>query len=226
MKCQVANCTGTIVGGKCSVCGALAKVEKTGAALQDNPIDAAHGELLNAAAQLKPFDPAVLNAESSDSPALVAKSSEITGQPEMTSARGVDPVAEKMSESIVESPTAPASMDSVSADPVEMLILSSFEQAERERIIQIGEKLKLAPENSYQAWRARADLWVAAVDQLETRQIIADPSIELFGVPLLTTELRRAAENAYRQSAHLSPSFEIRVELIDEANRIRIPTWF
>jgi hypothetical protein len=44
-------------------------------------------------------------------------------------------------------------------------------------------------------------------------------------VPLRESALREAAEEALRNCAHFAQTFDERVTLIDEANRIRRTTW-
>jgi len=93
-------------------------------------------------------------------------------------------------------------------------------------LLRASEELKTIVPDNYDAWRAQADLWLAAVHQLETRQIQSDDSVILMGVPLVEDRLRDAAEEALRQCAHFAPTVEIRVSLIDEANKVRRATWF
>jgi hypothetical protein len=93
-------------------------------------------------------------------------------------------------------------------------------------LLRASEELKTIVPDNYDAWRAQADLWLAAVHQLETRQIQSDDSVMLMGVPLVEDKLRDSAEEALRQCAHFAPTVETRVSLIDEANKVRRVTWF
>jgi hypothetical protein len=95
----------------------------------------------------------------------------------------------------------------------------------KDALLQASEALKTVVPDKYESWRAQADLWLAAIRQLETRQLSADDSVELMGVPLIEKNLRDAAEEALRQCAHFAPSLEQRIALIDEANSIRNMSW-
>jgi hypothetical protein len=79
--------------------------------------------------------------------------------------------------------------------------------------------------DDYQTWRAQADLLVACLKKLETRDIQPDESIKVIGVPLLEKPLRDAAEAALRNCAHFAESLGENIRLVDEANRVRRTTW-
>ena len=101
----------------------------------------------------------------------------------------------------------------------------SFERG-KEELLRAASVLETVHPDKFEAWRAQADLWLAAIRQLEKRQLGPDDSVILLGVPLRENQLRDAAERALRQCAHLASSMEQRFQLVDEANSIRRMTWF
>jgi len=109
---------------------------------------------------------------------------------------------------------------------VRALLESKSQEATMEDLVSASRTLEDVVPDDYQAWRTQADLLVNAIHQLEIRQIEPDESVSLIGIPLRETGLRDAAENALRNCAHFAQTFDERVTLIDEANRIRRTTWF
>lgn len=105
-------------------------------------------------------------------------------------------------------------------------VIAEQEGAGREELQRVSDTLASVVPNSFEAWKVQADLWLAAIRQLESRHISQDAEMQLMGVPLVENELRDAAESALRQCAHFAPSVEERIALIDEANRVRKMTWF
>jgi hypothetical protein len=98
-------------------------------------------------------------------------------------------------------------------------------EAFTEDLLHRSQKLEALVPDDYQAWRMQADLFLSAIRRLETREIEPDESIKLMHVPLRESALRDAAEEALRNCAHFAQTFDERVILIDEANRIRRTTW-
>lgn len=99
-------------------------------------------------------------------------------------------------------------------------------ECSKDDLLGAAERLKDIVPDNFEAWRVKAELWVAAIRRLQTRELTPDESITLMGIPLLENNLRAAAEEALRQSAHFAPTVEKRVQLVDEANAIRRVTWF
>jgi len=117
---------------------------------------------------------------------------------------------------------------SASEEP-KQLVPDPFEQmaqAATNDLLEKSQNLQALVPDDYQTWRQQADLFLAAIARLETREIAPDESIKLMHVPLRESALRDAAEEALRNCAHFAQSLEERVVLIDEANRIRRTTWF
>jgi hypothetical protein len=75
-------------------------------------------------------------------------------------------------------------------------------------------------------WHKKADLLVAAIHRLQTKEIAPDQTIKLLGVPLQENKLRDAAEAAFRNCADFAETDVDRIALIDAANEIRRQTWF
>jgi hypothetical protein len=82
------------------------------------------------------------------------------------------------------------------------------------------------PVTGYLPWRSRANQLVAAIRQLERRELEVDMNSNILGVPIAEKPLRQAAEEALRHCAHFAPSLDERICLVDEANSIREKTWF
>jgi hypothetical protein len=121
------------------------------------------------------------------------------------------------------------------AEPKISEVTAASEQAAKETMLRDQNKedlerraiaLEKTVPDDFHSWRSQADLLLSAIRQLEIRQILPDESVKLIGVPLRESALRDAAENALRNCAHFAQTFDERVTLIDEANRIRATTWF
>ena len=138
---------------------------------------------------------------------------------------GDTPVGGRGSEPQLPPPAVAASQESV-ADSVKALLTSDFEEKSKEELLRTSSQLAAVVPDGYQSWRLQADLFLAAIRQLETRQIEPDGSEKIMGIPLIESDLRIAAESALRNCAHFSRSMEEHILLIDEANRIRQTTWF
>jgi hypothetical protein len=96
----------------------------------------------------------------------------------------------------------------------------------KDDLLSDSQKLESLVPDDYHAWKMQADLLLKAIHQLETRVIEADESVTVMGVPLRESALREAAEEALRNCAHFAETFDERIKLVDEANRIRRTTWF
>jgi hypothetical protein len=106
------------------------------------------------------------------------------------------------------------------------LILDGETPTSKDELLRASEKFESMVPDDFSSWRIQADLFRAAVQQLQKRQMEADETVTLMGVPLTEVNLRHACEKALRNCAHFAQSFEDRVKLIDEANKVRQPTWF
>jgi serine/threonine-protein kinase PknG len=65
------------------------------------------------------------------------------------------------------------------------------------------------------------DLFQAALNLVRTGRVHANPSVTVLGEPLTERRLREGLERAYRTLAHLSPSSDERIRLVDLANQVR-----
>ncbi len=88
------------------------------------------------------------------------------------------------------------------------------------------QQLEETPVTGYLPWRSRANQLIAAIKQLERRELEVDINSNILGVPIAEKPLREAAEQALRHCAHFAPTFDERIALVDEANSIREKTWF
>ncbi len=115
------------------------------------------------------------------------------------------------------------------SDSVAKSVLAMLDRSDREltedKMFEAARALQTVVADDYQTWRAQADLLVACLKKLETRDIQPDESIKVIGVPLLEKPLRDAAEAALRNCAHFAESLGENIRLVDEANRVRRTTW-
>jgi serine/threonine-protein kinase PknG len=65
------------------------------------------------------------------------------------------------------------------------------------------------------------DLLNAALQLLGSGRIHPDPHVTVLGEPLVERRLRSGLERAYRALAHLAPTQEQRIQLVDQANQVR-----
>ncbi|MCX6520248.1 MAG: serine/threonine protein kinase, partial [Actinobacteria bacterium] len=68
----------------------------------------------------------------------------------------------------------------------------------------------------------RIDILAAAL--AEVLEGGAVPGASVGGVPAAEAELRTGLETAYREAASLEPDRQRRVQLVDQANRVRVRT--
>ncbi len=109
---------------------------------------------------------------------------------------------------------------------IRRLLEPKAELLSREDLHRAARELKEVIPYNYDAWRLHADILIHALEQLETRNLQPDENFTLLTIPLRENDLRDAAEVALRQCAHYADSEEKRINLIDEANRVRRLTWF
>jgi serine/threonine-protein kinase PknG len=65
------------------------------------------------------------------------------------------------------------------------------------------------------------DLFQAALTLVRTGRVHPDPAVTVLGEPLTERRLREGLERAYRTLAHLAPTAEERIRLVDLANQVR-----
>lgn len=106
------------------------------------------------------------------------------------------------------------------------LILNGDVPATKDDLLRASQKFESTVPDDFGSWRLQADLFLSAVKQLEKRQMEADETVTLMGVPMTEVKLRHACEKALRNCAHFASTFEDRVALIDTANKVRQTTWF
>jgi hypothetical protein len=105
-------------------------------------------------------------------------------------------------------------------------ILDGETPTSKDELLRASAKFESMVPDDFSSWRMQANLFLSAVKQLKTRQMEADETVTLMGVPMTEVNLRHACEKALRNCAHFAQTFEDRVKLIDEANQVRQPTWF
>lgn len=112
------------------------------------------------------------------------------------------------------------------SDSVRAILQPQAVACSKEDLLRASDSLQELVPDDFQAWRLQADLLLAALKQIETRQIEPDESVQLMGTPLRESALRDAAEQALRNCAHFAAGKEQRIAVIDEANKVRRMTWF
>ena len=65
------------------------------------------------------------------------------------------------------------------------------------------------------------DLYQAALTLVRTGRVRPNPYVTVLGEPLTERRLREGLERAYRTLAHLAPTPEERIRLVDLANQVR-----
>ena len=80
--------------------------------------------------------------------------------------------------------------------------------------------------DSVELRRLSAGVFAAAALALESGTIKEDAQQQVQGIPLQRRRLRRAAEDELRAAARMSPDRAERIQLIDEANRVRPRTFW
>lgn len=111
-------------------------------------------------------------------------------------------------------------------ESVRSLMAAHPEAPSREDLQNAARQLQNVVPYNFEAWRLQADLLLNALHQLETRNLLPDPSFTLMAVPLRADDLRDAAEAALRQCARYADSEEKMIAIVDEANQVRRLTWF
>ncbi|MBX9694987.1 MAG: hypothetical protein K2Z81_21560, partial [Cyanobacteria bacterium] len=109
---------------------------------------------------------------------------------------------------------------------IRKLLQPKAELMSRQDLHRAARELKDVFPYNFDAWRLHADILLHAIEQLHTRNLQPDENFTLLTIPLREDDLRDAAEEALRQCAHYADSDEKRIQLIDEANRVRKLTWF
>ena len=137
---------------------------------------------------------------------------------------GICPVCGTQSDEGLEAQASSGKRQDLSASM--RLILDVESPLTREDLLRASEKFESMVPDDFASWRMQADLFSSAITQLKTRQMEADETVTLMGVPLTEGNLRHACEKALRNCAHFAQNFEDRVALIDEANKVRQVTWF
>jgi serine/threonine-protein kinase PknG len=79
---------------------------------------------------------------------------------------------------------------------------------------------KLALDGEQRASLTR-DLLQAALNLVRTGRVRPDPQVTVLGEPLTERRLREGLERAYRALAHLAPTADERIRLVDLANQVR-----
>lgn len=104
---------------------------------------------------------------------------------------------------------------------VEVLLQPMAQAPLQTEILQAAEILKTIARDNYKSLMFEANLLMTALDQLETGTIKANKQTKILAISLTEDELRDALEATLRQCARLAESEGRRIELIDQANKIR-----
>ncbi len=222
MKCPKTECEGYIEEGACNTCGsANLRAESDvpqSVEVKSAGVERKLAELPAAATEPSPArQPVAAQSPISNNGAEEknANSENVTA-PRAESASVTAPMYDKRR-------SAPQNLMKLSA---RLKAIDETSERGKDELLKAASVLETVSPDKFEAWRAQADLWMAAIRQLERRQLRPDDSVMLLGIPLNENQLRDAAEKALRHCAHLATSIEDRIALVDEANSVRKMTWF
>ena len=232
MRCQKTGCGGEVIDGVCKSCAAS---QSAGVAVADSVQEQAVDKTASPGAASSPAPMSIPAPVSSPFP--VSSLSPVSSHSLAAAQPGQDGVDAQLGNSEANPANQTIAADHSSANypgagerSAELKLQKVSARLKKidgkEALLQASEALKTVVPDKFESWRAQADLWLAAIRQLQTRELNPDDSVLLMGVPLIERNLRDAAEEALRQCAHFAPTFEHRVALIDEANNIRNMSWF
>jgi serine/threonine-protein kinase PknG len=94
-----------------------------------------------------------------------------------------------------------------------------------QELLAAGSALEALPVAGEQRERLTADLLESALRMTLSGRALADGSTRLLGLPLVERDVRLALERSYRELARHAPRRSERIELVDDANRVRPRTW-
>lgn len=222
MKCPKTECEGYIEEGACNTCGAANLRADDSDSAQTVEVRSAStvAEALSPPPEreqsLRQADRSRENPISNNGSEEKDANSENVNAPSPSSANVSAPIYDQRR-------SAPQNLMKLSA---RLKAIDETSERGKDELLKAASVLETVRPDKFEAWRAQADLWLAAIRQLEKRQLRPDDSVSLLGIPLNENQLRDAAEKALRHCAHLATSIEERIALVDEANSVRKMTWF
>jgi serine/threonine-protein kinase PknG len=90
-----------------------------------------------------------------------------------------------------------------------------------DELVQASETIAGLAADDFDVHRLRADLVLAAIDQIESKRLKADPSVRILDTAMKLPALRQAAEIELRHCAHYAHSLDEKIALVDQANAVR-----
>jgi serine/threonine-protein kinase PknG len=94
-----------------------------------------------------------------------------------------------------------------------------------QELLAAGSALEALSLDSEQRERLTADLLESALRMTLSGRAADDGRMRLLGLPLAERDLRLALERSYRELARHAAGRAARIELVDDANRVRPRTW-
>jgi len=111
-------------------------------------------------------------------------------------------------------------------ESVRALIHTKPEAPGKDELVKAAEIFQSIVVDNYAGFRLKADLFLAAIEQGAAGVLKQDASVSLLGIALDEHALRVATEQVLRQCAHFTENPELKIKLVDEANRVRPVTTF
>jgi serine/threonine-protein kinase PknG len=90
-----------------------------------------------------------------------------------------------------------------------------------DELVQASETVKSLAADDFEMHRLRADLLLAAIEQIELKRLKPDPSVRILDTTMKVPALRAAAEVELRQCAHYAHALDDKIALVDQANAVR-----
>ncbi len=109
---------------------------------------------------------------------------------------------------------------------VEVLLQHHSTAPGRDDIVQAATVLNNLALDNFKALKLQSNLLLTALRQLESGVLKADRNTRILAISLTQDDVREALESTLRKCARLAQTEEQRIELIDEANRVRRLTLF
>lgn len=106
------------------------------------------------------------------------------------------------------------------------LIRAKPQMPSQDELVKAAELFQSLVVDTYAGLRLKADLFLAAIELSAAGILKQDASVSLFGVALDEDALREEAEQTLRDCARATGDVALKIELVDEANRVRPVTTF
>lgn len=95
-----------------------------------------------------------------------------------------------------------------------------------QEIIQAAQAIEVLSIDNYEMYRLAAEIFIEAVKQLESKKLTAKSAVKILDRSFDLTSLRQGAEHALRECARFAKTRQMKLEIVDQANKIRPTTLF